>query len=247
MDGIKDALSKKILGLPGFVWLLIGVVLFFVLTRKSSSNENETSSFTTSTPTGDQMTANAVSDLKTSLQADIDDKFGDITQANADALAGTQQQLTDFMGAQANWFQQLMDQEKDAQNALMASNQSYISTLQQQNQSFLTTITQLLTTHAPNTTAPPQTSDPTVGFEPWQGAPSWLKQRLESPYWQTRKYVKKDDTNFGNQYQDAVNAFFRSDNPTGLNSAGNPSQAAISQLNQLIAQGLAAENPLYQG
>ena len=249
MDGIKDALSKKILGLPGWVWLIIGVGLFFFLsTRKSSTDSSDASSqYSVSTPTGDQMTANAVSDLKTTLQDQFDDKFGEITEANAAANAGTQDQLSAFMASQANWFQQFMDKEAKEQDAMMGAintnNQNYMDALAKNNQNFIDALKAMLQSGAGNSTAPTQTNN----TDPFAGLPSWVKDRLNSSYWQSRKYVKKDDSTLGQQYGDAVNWFLRSDNPTGMNSGGSPPQSAIDQLNQLIAQGLVAKNPYYNG
>ena len=247
MDGIKEALSHKILGLPGWVWLLIGVGLFFVFSRTKQSSQ-ASQDYAVPSPTSDQMSANSINDLKNSLQTEIDDKFGDITQANADANAGTQQQLTDFMNAQTTWFQQLIDQEHDAQDALNNSNQSYMTQLAQQNQAFLDMITNLLQSN--HNVAPPQTSDPIVRIDdPGYSAPNlpgWLVEKLRSSYWMEKAYIRKDETNLPSQYSEALNYYLRSDTASGLN-VNKATQAATDQLNQLIASGQVVKNPYYHG
>jgi hypothetical protein len=246
MEGIKEALSSKIMGLPGWVWLLIGVGLFFVFSRsKSSESPSAGYSFDT-TPTSDQMTGNAVNDLKNSMQSQIDDRFGEITEQNADAMAGTQQQLTDFMGAQAVWFQQLMDSEKDDQDSLIgavnSNNANYMTALATSNQQFLDALHGMMQSFGGNGVAPTQgnRTDPTAGL------PQWAKDRLNSEYWASKKYLRRDETNLGSQYSAALNDLLRSDTSSGLNVAG-ASQAAFDQINSLIASGQVVQNPLYKG
>jgi hypothetical protein len=245
MDDLKEALNKKILGLPGWVWLLIAVGLFFLFTRSRKSNSEASTSYQmTSTPTTDQMTANAVSDLKTSMQSQIDDRFGEITEQNADALAGTQQQLTDFMGAQAVWFQQLMDKESQNQDAMIGAintnSDKYMSALQTSNQNFLDAMYSMMQTWKPNGVSPVNGST----IDPLAGLPQWAKDRLQSPYWQTKKYLRQSETNLGPEYQHALNDLLRSDTASGL-STSTASSEAFNELNRLIASGQVIQNPLY--
>jgi hypothetical protein len=252
LDDLGEAVGKKVGPFPLWVWVALGAgTLFLFVSWRSGKQQASSGSNAFAFPSGLEggggaggVSQGQLQDMSTDLQTLLDERFGEITEANADALAGTQQQLTEFMGSQATWFQSMMDAEKDDQQALLGAlsdqSQSYKDALASNNANFLTTMQNLLTSYKPNGTAPTQTADP------MSGAPDWLSGRLQSSYWMSRKYVKKDDSTLGSQYSAAVNDYLRSDSTSGLNTGGQ-SAAGTTQLNSLISQGLVAINPFYKG
>jgi hypothetical protein len=245
-------LGEKVGPLPLWGWLLLGtggVVLLIVLARKPASATADPGSMGYAAPTGDQMTGNAINDLKNTIAADQEaDNAADAArdEAFASALAGTQQQLLDTMSANRESLMQLIGANQDATGALISNQNAQAQAYQQQlaasNAGFYEQMLALMQSFKGNGTA--TVTNGTV--DPLAGAPSWLVERLKSGYWQTRKYVKRDDSTLGTEYSAAVNDALRSDNATGLNSAG-VSAAAQEQINRLIAQGQVALNPLYHG
>jgi hypothetical protein len=245
-------LGEKVGPLPLWGWLLLGtggVVLLIVLARKPASATADPGSMGYGAPTGDQMTGNAINDLKNTIAADQEaDNAADAArdEAFASALAGTQQQLLDTMSANRESLMQLIGANQDAMGALIGSQSDQARAYQQQlaasNQGFYEQMLALMQSFKGNGTATVTNG----AVDPLAGSPSWLVERLKSGYWQTRKYVKRDDLNLGSEYSAAVNDFLRSDSTTGINTGGT-SAAGQSQINALIASGQVALNPLWKG
>lgn len=100
---MKDALTGKIMGLPGWSWLLIGVGVFFFFSRQSKQSPTS-ANYTMTTPTSDQMTSNAINDLKNSLQTQLqnqqqadNDRFAEIITKNKNQEAQWYDSLHEYM------------------------------------------------------------------------------------------------------------------------------------------------------
>ena len=163
MANPTEALTGKIMGMPGWTWLLLGVGVFFVFSRNKQSPTS--ANYTMTTPTSDQMTSNAINDLKNTLtanqqtqQQEENDRFAEIISKNAqqqsdwadalhqymlmgdekiqavtEALAGLNTAQQQQNDQIASMFQQLSAAESDNQNAMQGS----LSQLTQQYQDML--------------------------------------------------------------------------------------------------------------
>ena len=249
LDDVGDAVGKKVGPFPLWVWVALGAgALFLFLSwngnRKQSSSGSNTFAYPESGG-GGGATQGEIQDLRTDLQATLDERFGQMTEANADALAGTQQQLTEFMSSQATWFQSLIDAEKDDQDALIGAintqGQSYKDALATSNSQFLSTLENLLASYKPNGTAPPQSGG---AVDPLSGLPQWAKEKLADPTNRSKAYLVNTYLDPKGPYGEALHSFFRSDSASGLNTGG-VTAGATSQLNSLVAQGLAVKNPFF--
>lgn len=237
LEDAQDALTSKVMGLPGWAWLLIGVGIFFFFSRGKKQSPGS-ANYSMSTPTTDQMTGNAVNDLRNDMMTEFEDRFGDITEANATAYAGTQQMLAEFADKQSVWFQDLIKQDAEDRDAMLgavnSNSAAYMDALQRSNASFVDMLNKALATFRPNSTAPTTTNDPGATL------PDWAKTQLQNPWYQKRKYLT--DMYLDGPYKTVLDEFFRADTENGLNTTGQ-TQLGWTQLQSLMSSGHAVINP----
>jgi hypothetical protein len=240
--GIGESLSHKVGPLPLWGWLGLGaggVVLFVVFAGRGSRTAGA-GQLGYANPTTDQLSGSQLGALQGAI--------ADLEQQQSDQLTAGQQQLTDFITAQSDLVNSMISANNDQMAALIGANSDAQAAYGAQLSGFIGAMQDLMHSYAPGGTAPPATgTNGAATGDVWAGVAAWVKQRVEgSSYWGGHKYVLKSDTNLGDQYSAAVDAYFRTDTANGLNTSGD-SAAAQAQLAQLIASGQAALNPLYHG
>lgn len=247
MVDLIGGLTRPVGPLPAWGWGAVGGVgiagVVWLRNRGSGAPAQGAAAGTmlAATPTTDQLSSNAINDLKNTLGAYQD--------RNDQAIGDTQASLGEFMAGQAATMQAWIDQQ-NAQQAALAGQlatdaQAYQQQLATSNASFLEGLRALLAT-APGNTAAPITSGglPDVGVS----LPLWAQAKLagDPDARANSAYLFNTFLSPSGPYAAVLDAYGRSDNrATGGVTSGEISAATHDQLMGMIQNNLAVRNPYF--